>query len=95
MKLSCTVDITKHFKCTHTAITSGQCSSYPYEINDDVDISGCNGVMTTLEDCITTLSTCNNWGGIICSCKLRYTINTVVDYAITNSIRNVFSRSLL
>ena len=84
-----------NFNYTHIAITSGQGSSFPYEINDAVEISGCNGVETTLEDCITTITTCNNWGGIICSCKLRYTINTVVDYAITNSIRNVFSRSLL
>ena len=90
MRLSCIVDITKHFKCTHIAITSGQCSSFPYEINDAVEISGCNGVETTLEDCITTLTTCNNWGGIICNCKLLYKTHTVVDYAITNSIRNVF-----
>ena len=90
MNLSCTVDITKHFKCTHIAITSNQCSSFPYEINGAVEISGCKGVETTLEDCITTLSTCNNWGGIICSCKLLYKTHTVVDYTITNSIRNVF-----
>ena len=86
MKLSCIVDITKHFKCTHIAITSGQCSP----IHDAVEISGCNGVETTLENCITTLTTCNNWGGILCSCKLLYTTHTVVDYTITNSIRNVF-----
>ena len=67
MRLSCIVDITKHFKCTHIAITSGQCSSY-----EAVEISWCSGVETTLEDCITTLSSCNNWGGIICSCKLLY-----------------------
>ena len=90
MKLSCIVDITKHFKCTHIAITSGQYSSFPYEINDAVEISGCKGEEIALEDCITTLSTCDNWGGIICSCKLLYTTITVVDYTITNSIRNVF-----
>ena len=90
MKLSCIVDIIKHFKCTHIAITSGQCSSITYEINDALEISMCKGVETTLEDCITTLSTCNNWGGIICSCKLLYKTHTVVDYTITNSIRNVF-----
>ena len=91
MKLSCIVDITKHFKCTHTAITSGQCSSFPYEINDAVEISMCIGVEATLENCgSTTFITCNNWGGIICSCKLLYKTHTVVDYTITNSIRNVF-----
>ena len=51
MKLSCIVDITKHFKCTHIAITSGQCSSFPYEINDAVEISGCMGVEIALDDC--------------------------------------------
>ena len=69
-----------YIKCTHIAITSGQCSSFPYEINDAVEISGCNGVETTLEDCITTIITCNNLGGIICSCKLLYKTLTVVDY---------------
>ena len=90
MKLSFIVDI-KHFKCTHIAITSGQCSSFSYEINGAVEFSGCRGVETALEDChSSTSSTCNNWGGIICSCKLLYKTHTVVDYAITNSIRNVF-----
>ena len=76
----------QHFKCTRIAITSGQCSPF----DDAVEISGCKGVETTLEDCITTLSMCNNWGGIICSCKLLYKTYTVVNYPITNSNRNVF-----
>ena len=80
----------KHVKYTYIAITSDQCSSIAYEIDNAAEISMCNGVETTLDDCITTLSTCNNWGGIICSCKLLYKTHTVVDYAITNSIRNVF-----
>ena len=69
----------------HVAINRGQ-----HLPSEAVEISGCKGMETTLEDCITTLSMCYNWGGIICSCKLLYTTHTVVDYTITNSIRNVF-----
>ena len=71
------------------AITSGQCSSFPYEINGAVEISGCKGVELALEECSAASSTCKNLGGggIICSCKLLYKTHTVVDYTITNSIR--------